>query len=201
MMITMNRDVQVDGKVRTDMNFPAGFMDIVSLPKTGENFRLLYDVKGRFVLHPVNEEEANFKLCRVRRAQKGKKSAVGRNPLGHGQGASIPYVVTHDGRTIRYPDPKVAVNDTVKVDLKTGKNRRFVKFDIGKLAVITKGSNTGRVGVISHRDRHPGAFDMIRLVDKRGHEFSTRLENVFILGEEKTRRFRSQTATASFVGC
>ena len=29
----------------------------------------------------------------------------------------VPYIVTHDGRTIRYPDPAVAVNDSVKVDI------------------------------------------------------------------------------------
>lgn len=30
----------------------------------------------------------------------------------------IPFIVTHDARTIRYPDPMVKVNDTVKVDLR-----------------------------------------------------------------------------------
>lgn len=34
---------------------------------------------------------------------------------------AVPYIVTHDGRTIRYPDPMVAINDTVKVDLETNK--------------------------------------------------------------------------------
>ena len=40
---------QVDGKVRTDPKFPAGFMDVIQIEKTGENFRLIYDVKGRWV--------------------------------------------------------------------------------------------------------------------------------------------------------
>ena len=40
---------QVDGKVRTDPKFPAGFMDVIQVEKTGENFRLIYDVKGRSV--------------------------------------------------------------------------------------------------------------------------------------------------------
>jgi hypothetical protein len=39
----MQRHIQVDGKVRTDKTYPAGFMDVVSIPKTNENFRLLYD--------------------------------------------------------------------------------------------------------------------------------------------------------------
>ncbi|WZZ22882.1 hypothetical protein YC2023_124269 [Brassica napus] len=37
--ILMQRHIQVDGKVRTDKTYPAGFMDVVSIPKTNENFR------------------------------------------------------------------------------------------------------------------------------------------------------------------
>lgn len=35
--------------------------DVVSIPKTNENFRLLYDTKGRFRLHSLRDEEA--KVC------------------------------------------------------------------------------------------------------------------------------------------
>ena len=43
--ILMQRLVKVDGKSRTDSTYPAGFMDTVSIEKTGEHFRLLYDVR------------------------------------------------------------------------------------------------------------------------------------------------------------
>uniref|UniRef100_A0A804LPW0 RNA-binding S4 domain-containing protein n=1 Tax=Zea mays TaxID=4577 RepID=A0A804LPW0_MAIZE len=39
--ILMQRHVLVDGKVRTDKTYPAGFMDVISIPKTNENYRLL----------------------------------------------------------------------------------------------------------------------------------------------------------------
>jgi len=41
MQIVMRRLVKVDHKVRTDMNYPAGFMDVISIDKTEEQFRLL----------------------------------------------------------------------------------------------------------------------------------------------------------------
>lgn len=44
---------------------------------------------------------------------------------------SIPYLVTHDGRTIRYPDPLIKVNDTVQIDISTGKVTDFLKFEPG----------------------------------------------------------------------
>lgn len=34
------------------------YSDVVSIPKTNENFRLLYDTKGRFRLHSIRDEEA-----------------------------------------------------------------------------------------------------------------------------------------------
>ena len=32
--------------------------DVITIDKTGENFRLLYDVKGRFTIHRIKPEEA-----------------------------------------------------------------------------------------------------------------------------------------------
>lgn len=74
----MQRLIKVDGKVRTDPNYPAGFMgkfafngmfiygsgieclfaDVITIEKTGEFFRLIYDVKGRFTIHRITAEEA-----------------------------------------------------------------------------------------------------------------------------------------------
>jgi len=65
MQICMERCVKIDGKIRTDHNYPAGFMDIIELEKCGDRFRLLYDTKGRFVLHRIGKEEAAYKLCRI----------------------------------------------------------------------------------------------------------------------------------------
>ena len=56
--ILMQRLIKVDGKVRTDPTYPAGFMDVISIEKTGEQFRLVYDVKGRFAIHRITDEEA-----------------------------------------------------------------------------------------------------------------------------------------------
>lgn len=46
-----------------------------------------------------------------------------------------------NGHRIRYPDPAVKVNDTVKIDLATGKISDFIKFDTGVIVMITGGRN------------------------------------------------------------
>merc|ERR1712230_146556 len=69
--ICMMRLVKVDGRVRTDVNFPCGFNDVISLDKTDEHFRMLFDNKGRYVLQRLNHQkyadEMEYKLCRVNR--------------------------------------------------------------------------------------------------------------------------------------
>merc|ERR1711865_111236 len=94
----------IDGKARTDKTYPTGFMDVITIEKTNEHFRLLYDIRGRFAIHRVSPEEAKYK-------------------------------------------------------------------------------NTGRVGIIISRERHAGSFDIVHLKDSAGHNFATRLGNVFVIGE------------------
>merc|ERR1740117_1423649 len=73
-------------------------MDVITMEKTGENYRLLFDTKGRFVLHRVSAEEAKFKLLKVKTISTGSKASIGRNPFHTGQAGTIPYLTTHDGR-------------------------------------------------------------------------------------------------------
>ena len=37
--------------------------DVITIERTGEFFRLLYDVKGRFVCHRVSAEESAVSIC------------------------------------------------------------------------------------------------------------------------------------------
>merc|ERR1711953_1628823 len=128
----------------------------VQIDKTGENFRIIYDVKGRFTVHRITASEAAYKLCRVR--------AVSTGPKG------VPYLHTSDGRTIRYPDPNAKVKD-------------IIPFEVGNLVMVTGGANAGRVGTMISREKHPGSFDICHIKDSQGHVFATRLNYVFVIGK------------------
>lgn len=39
--------------------------DVVVIEKTGEHFRLIYDVKGRFTIHRITAEEAKVWFCKI----------------------------------------------------------------------------------------------------------------------------------------
>jgi len=123
----------------------------------------------RFTIHRITNQEAKYKLCRVRAVKTGPKN--------------VPFLYTSDGRTIRYPDPLIKVNDSIRLDINTGKIMDFIKFDSGNLCMVTGGRNTGRVGTIMHRERHPGSFDIVHVKDAAGHTFATRLAYIFVIGK------------------
>lgn len=168
MMILRQRFLKVDNKVRTDPKYPAGFMDIITIERTGDKFRLLYDTKGRFVLHRISDKELEFKLCKVKKIAMGPRRR--------------PFICTHDGRTIKYPDPKLKRGDSVLVSMETGKVKEWLRFKPGCLVMVTSGGNTGRVGEVLTRERHPGSFDIVHVKDSSGATFATRVENVFVIG-------------------
>lgn len=173
MKITMDKSamVQVDGKTRSDVRFPCGFMDVLHLKPSNEYFRLLYDVKGRFTVSKITEEEAKTKLLKV------KQSVLGPN--------RVPHIVTHDGRTIRYPHPDIKINDSVVYELATGEIKDHVKFETGALVMIIGGINTGRVGHIVHSESIDGAQDIVHVRDSKGHTFATRINYAFVIGKGK----------------
>lgn len=185
-------NIAIDGKVRRDPKYPVGFMDVITLLKSRTNYRLLYDVKGKFKLVKINQEECQYKLCKVINRKMGDKN--------------IPQITTNDGRTIRFPHPDIKANDTIKLNLKTNEIVKHFKYAVGNKVIIIGGNNIGRVGVIDHVEKHPGSYEIVHIKDEvycqleaqrrkddkfvikkedeDNHCFSTRLCNIFVIGEK-----------------
>ncbi len=143
-------------------------MDVIDIPKLKASYRVLYDVKGRFVFIKLNKNQSKFKLCKI------IKKAIGPN--------KICYLVTHDGRTLRFSDPDININDTIKFNLETKEIEDFYKMNLNNVVYISKGNNRGRVGIISHIARFAGNYDLITIKDQKGHTFTTRINYVFVIG-------------------
>jgi len=167
--IVQRRLVKIDGKVRTNSRYPTGLMDVVELGKSNEQFRVIYDVKGRFKIHKIDAKEAAFKLCRITKYVIGDKG--------------IPHLTTHDGRTIRFANPEVRLHDSVKFNLKTHDVETFYKFKVGNFAMVTGGGNVGRCGVIRKIEHQMANFNIVYLEDAEKNTFATRINNVFVIGE------------------
>ena len=164
-------NISIDGKVRTDPKYPVGIMDIVTINKTGSNYRVNFDVKGRWRLVRISKEEAKYKLCKVTRRSMGPKK--------------IPFITTSDGRTLRYPNPHIKEHDTVKLNLENNEIVDYYKYKIGAHVLIVGGNNIGRTGVIEKIEKHPGSYEIVYIKDSAGKDFSTRLTNIFITGDQR----------------
>mmetsp|Transcript_15664 Transcript_15664/g.32225 ORF Transcript_15664/g.32225 Transcript_15664/m.32225 type:complete len:229 (+) Transcript_15664:93-779(+) len=167
--ILQQKIIKIDGKIRIEKTYPTGIMDVISIERTKENFRILYDTNGRFILHRIEKKESLFKICKVEKQLKGKKG--------------IPFIVTHDGRTIRYPDPSIKVHDSIIFNLSERKIIDFIKFNIGALSLVIGGKNIGRIGIILYKEHHKGSIEIVRIKDINGLEFATKISNVFIIGK------------------
>ena len=164
-------NISIDGKVRTDHKYPVGIMDIVTVNKTGSNYRVNFDVKGRWRLVKISKEEAKYKLCKVTKRSMGPKK--------------IPFITTSDGRTLRYPNPLIKEHDTIKINLENNEIVDYYKYKIGAHVLIVCGNNIGRAGVIEKIEKHPGSYEIVYIKDTTGKEFSTRLTNIFITGDQR----------------
>jgi small subunit ribosomal protein S4e len=178
-MIISQGKVYVDGKVRRRDDFPAGLMDMVSIPDLNKFFRVMPSKKG-LLLNPVIKKEASFKLCRVEDRTTVKNGCV--------------QIALHDGSNmlVKLADLKSPSEvtyetfDTLKLSLPEKQVLAHLKTKEGNLAVITGGKNIGKQGRIVEIEKAEAKKRRNALVvieDEKGTRYQTILGFVFSIGE------------------
>lgn len=173
--------VLVDGKIRREELFPAGLMDVISIPEIEKNFRILPSPKG-LVLHPIGKEEATFKLCKI----EDKTTLKG----GHTQ------LNLHDGSNVlvRVADPKkpeediYKTMDTLRLSIPQREVLACMRLRKDAPAIVTGGKNVGRHGKIVEIEKTLGKKRrnlLVTLEDEKGNRFQTILNFVFVIGEKE----------------
>jgi small subunit ribosomal protein S4e len=171
-MVLSQGKVLVDGTVRRDHRFPIGFMDVVSIPDSGINYRIKYDTHGRLVPVEVSKNEASFKYCKIMR-----KSII--------RGGSLQYGF-HDGRTITAEkSAKMSLGDVVKLEIPEQKILKVLPLKEGSLGYITSGKHAGKTGKIVQITTGGLAKKPSVLLEGEGEKFSTNKENVFVVEEAR----------------
>jgi small subunit ribosomal protein S4e len=171
--------VYVDGKIRRDESYPTGLMDVVTLPDSNRSYRVLPSPKG-LILHPIEKEEAGFKLCRIE-----DKTTV---KNGHVQ------LDLHDGTNllIRVANSKKPtedtyhVLDTLKVGLKERDIQGYTKLAKDVPVLLVGGKNVGKHGKIVEIEESKGQKRrelLVTVEDKNGNRFQTTMNFVFAVGE------------------
>ncbi len=159
------RSVLVDGRVVTDPKFPVGLMDVLSIPKTKEHFRVLKDRRGRLTLERIDAEEARWKLVRIENKVLVKGGRVQLN--------------LHDGRNILVESDTYKTGDVLKIELPGQRLLGSIPQAVGSLAILIGGSHVGEMASISSFEEKKNP--MPNLV-KFKEGFNTIKPHVFVVG-------------------
>ena len=162
-----SRTISVDGKIVTNYKFPVGLMDVVTVLKTKQSFRMLIDYKAKLQLIPIDDSEKDWKLARVDDKKVVRKGKVQLN--------------MHDGRCILLTKDQYRTGDVLKIELPSQKIMKAFKLDKGSIAFLVGGSHPGSVQIIENYQIKRGSAPNL-VTFKEG--FETVKENVFVIGDK-----------------
>ena len=162
------RNIQIDGRIVTDYKLPIGFMDVVSLPKSKENYRALLDSKGKIRPIRISKDRAFWKLVRISNIT---TINGGRTQLN-----------LHDGRNILVEKGKYKSGDVLKIELPSQKILDNYPLAKGNVAMIIGGKHSGQIGTIENYIKVRGPKPNIV---EFSEGFSTINDHVFVVGTKK----------------
>jgi small subunit ribosomal protein S4e len=133
--ILNTKEVLVDGRRVKDHRFPVGFMDVLSIPITKENFRVILDYKGRLKLTPIkNDAEAGLRLCRINGKKVIRKGKIQLNLSGN--------------RNLLVEKCEYKPGDSLLIEIPSQKIAQHIKLENGTLIFITGGVHISSKGVV-----------------------------------------------------
>jgi small subunit ribosomal protein S4e len=164
--ILRDKEVLVDGVRRKDPKYLVGFMDIMSIPITNENYRMILDENKKLSLFPIDEKEASVKVCKI----------IGKTVLKHNK----LQLNLSDSRNVIAKEGSYSVGDSVLLKLPGSEIKDSFKAEKGNFVVLTEGGHAGNSGVIEHISK-----DLIKIKSKDA-EFETTKRSVYVVGKGKS---------------
>ncbi|MBD3354654.1 30S ribosomal protein S4e [Candidatus Woesearchaeota archaeon] len=164
--ILNNQEIFVDHVRRKNHRFIVGLMDVISMPKIKENFRILFDKKGKIIAFPIDNKESKIKPCKVKGKKVLKKGKIQLNLF--------------DGKNIILSKEKsISVGDTVLIELPSQKIKDSFKLDKKAFIYLTGGKHIGETGTVEDIKDN-------LIIYKRGKKkFETLKKYAFVIGKEK----------------
>ncbi len=159
-------EILVDGKRRKDPKYPLGIMEVISIPKLKQDYRLLINMNKKLYLLPINEKEAKLKVCKIegKTLLKGGKTQLN----------------LFDGRNMIVKDKEYVVGDSVLLEMPSQKIKDHFKIEKGNYAFLTGGSHTGDYGEITNTDEKKG----VATIKTKKETFETPIKFVFVVGNK-----------------
>ncbi|MBN2478190.1 30S ribosomal protein S4e [Candidatus Micrarchaeota archaeon] len=166
--ILKGRQVQIDGRIRTEEKFPVGFMDIVSFPKIRKYYRILVDKKGRLVPEEIDEKLASSKIGKVIGKYTKKKGKM--------------MIMLHDGKNIE-SDNNVNVGDSLVISIPDYKTNSLLKLGKGSRCLVKDGKHAGIVANVEEIFTEQAGGQKQARMKTDSEEFTTVVKHLCVVDE------------------
>lgn len=161
--------VLVDKVVRKDHKFPVGVMDIIKIPSINEYYRVLYNKKGKFILHKINKQEAEIKPEKIIGKTILKKNKTQLN--------------LYDGKNIIIKEDKYKVGDSIIII--KDEIKKHLKLEKDALIYLIGGKHISLIGTLKEIHRLQNSPDRISFkVDNK--TFETLKKYAFVIDSSIT---------------
>lgn len=164
--LLLSSEVMVDGKRVKDRRFPVGLMDVVFLKPSKENYRVVFDEKGRLAVINIDEKEAKSKLCQV-----GGKTIL--------KGGKMQLNLS-DSRNIIVEKDDYKAGDSIAIEVPSQKITGRFKLEKGAAILLVAGKHIADVGIVEKA----GSYAII-YKNEKGETKTTSRKYAFVVGKEK----------------
>jgi small subunit ribosomal protein S4e len=163
--IIKKREINIDGRPVKDHKFPIGLMDVLSIKKIDEHYRMMIDKKGKLRFMKIKSTDASWKLVRIENKTTIKGKRIQLN--------------LHDGRNIILPKNMYKTGDVLKITVPDQKIIAHYPLAEDAVAMLIGGKHVGEYGSIKKYEIKRSSEPNI-VFFKEG--FSTTKPNVFVVG-------------------
>lgn len=160
-----SQEVIVDGKRRHDGRMMIGLMDVLSIPKTKENFRILINTKNKIYAQEIDDKEAKFKPCKLL-----GKTVLGKDKI---------QLRFSDGRTLLLKKNDYKTGDSIVLELPSQKVLHHLKLEKDAIILLCRGKHVGMVGHVDEFKGNTIYFTANKV------KYETSKEYAFVIGHNK----------------
>lgn len=158
-------NVLVDGKIRKDVKFGVGPMDVIEIPIIKKSWRVV--PRNGLTFIETSGNDAKLKICKIKDKKILKGGKIQLN--------------LDDGKNILNSE-KYSTKDSLLIEIPTQKIIDNVKFEKGNLALVTAGKKRGTLAKIKEIDYANARVWM----ENDGVNFETPIKNVTMVGKDKS---------------
>ena len=163
--ILQDKDVLVGGTRTKEPKFLLGLLDVLSLPVSGEYYRMLISKSRKLYLAPIKKEESAFKVSKI----------VGKTTLK----GKLVQLNMDDGRNLLVKEDKYKVQDSLLLELPGQKIKSHYPMEHGAHVYIISGSHVGEQGKVQSVNK-----GLVKIKSKDS-EFETPKESIIVVGKDK----------------